>query len=87
MAREDDDELMWLEEEEVEQQASGTAAEVEVKKDVEVDGAAEDLIRSLEAELTRSKKELSDVRKELAAKVMCSLLLMLCCLHPSGAEV
>eukprot|EP00798_Chlamydomonas_sp_ICE-L_P015539 gene15539-21631_t len=63
-AEEEEEQLMWLEEEdEIAQPDTSTAARVS-------EGAMEDTIRSLEAELTRSRKELQDVRKDLAAKTV-----------------
>ncbi len=74
MAKEEDEELMWLEEDELEEKTTGVSSASDAKKDEKVsDGVMDDLIRSLEAELTRSRKELSDVRKELAAKVSISV--------------
>jgi hypothetical protein len=55
----DEEELQWLDEE----VANEEAARVEAQ----IDGA--DRLALLEAELQQSRKELSEIRKELAAKV------------------
>lgn len=58
--------MMWLDEDEEEyetqQQASGQGSAA-------AQPSAEEALRVLEEELERTKKELADVRKDLAAKV------------------
>lgn len=59
---EEEHEMMWLVEDEDQHAATSVSAVASAKK-------PEQLVQEMEAELNKYKKELTDVRKELAAKV------------------
>jgi hypothetical protein len=77
MPEPDDNQLMWLEEDGEEANAQQDQASVQAvqrsitgeKFDADLDREA---LSTLEAELQRTRRELMDVRKELAAKVLLS---------------